>query len=123
MVGDGLREVVAARIDLGFNLLKEMEELDELSLLLLQELLAGSHGGFSSDGDFFEVIITSWNWMIRILIKGIKQSRNSIYGSNKVKGKPKYLMMEVVVEDDGGETAFIGHLHGFETNELHQRNG
>lgn len=75
MVGDGLREVVAARIDLGFNLFKEMEELDELSLLLLQELLAGSHGGFSSDGDFFAVIIMSWNWMIRILIKGIKQTQ------------------------------------------------
>ena len=75
MVGDGLREVVAARIDLGFNLLKEMEELDELRLLHLQELLAGSHGGFSSDGDFFAVIIMSWNWMIRILIKGIKQTQ------------------------------------------------
>ena len=87
MVGDGLREVVAARIDLGFNLLKEMEELDELRLLLLQDLLAGSHGGFSSDGDFFVVIIMSWNWMIRILIKGIKQSRNSINGSNRSKRK------------------------------------
>ena len=75
MVGDGLREVVAARIDLGYNLLKEMEELNELRLLLLQELLAGSHGGFSSDGDFFAVIIMSWNWMIRILIKGIKQTQ------------------------------------------------